>query len=45
MVYNITGESVECWFAAFNREQSSWRLTATKGVSRSYVEALLGTTR
>jgi hypothetical protein len=42
MVYNVTGDSVECWFAAFKREQCSWKLAGTKGVSRTYVESLVG---
>jgi hypothetical protein len=41
MIYNIGAESVECWFASFEREQFSWKLKSTKGVSRRYVETLL----
>ena len=43
MVYNVTADSGECWFAAFVREECSWKLTSTKGVDRGYVEALIGT--
>jgi len=43
MVYNVTADGVKCWFAAFNR-QETWKLHATKGVSRTEVEDLLRTT-
>ena len=40
MVYNLLADQVECWFAAFNR-QDGWKLSAAKGVSRQDVEALM----
>lgn len=40
MVYNVTADRVQCWFAAFVREQA-WRLGATKGISRQDVEKLI----
>lgn len=40
MVYNLVSEQLECWFAAFNR-QDGWKLRSTKGVSRQDVETLL----
>jgi hypothetical protein len=43
MVYNVATDGVQCWFAAFTR-QETWKLHATKGVSREEVENLLGTT-
>jgi len=44
MVYNSTADGVECWFAAFSRKET-WKLQATKGVSREEVEDLLSKTR
>jgi hypothetical protein len=43
MVYNATVAGVECWFAAFSR-QETWKLHATKGVSREEVEDMLSRT-
>lgn len=40
MVYVVTADQVECWSAAFNRQQE-WKLQATKGVSRSRLERWL----
>lgn len=40
MVYAVTADQVECWFAAFNRQQE-WKLKTTKGVSRDRLERLL----
>ena len=45
MVYNVTADSGDCWFAAFTREQCSWTVTSTEGVDRGYVEALTGAAR
>ena len=28
MVYNVTADSGECWFAALVREECSWSLTS-----------------
>jgi hypothetical protein len=43
MVYNVKGDRVSCWFAAFSRQQE-WKLNATKGISREDVEELIGAT-
>jgi hypothetical protein len=40
-VYCVMDQSAECWFAAFWREDCSWKLASTRGTSRSYVERLL----
>ena len=40
MVYVVTADQVECWFAAFNRQQE-WKLQSTKGVSRDRLERWL----
>jgi hypothetical protein len=40
MVYIVTVDQVECWFAAFNR-QEEWKLQTTKGVSRNKLERWL----
>lgn len=40
MVYIVTGETSECWFASFNR-QDGWALGATKGINRAAVLKLL----
>ena len=40
MVYNVGADEVECWFAAFKR-QEEWKLQATKGMSPDRVEQLL----
>jgi len=37
MVYVVTADQVECWFAAFNR-QEEWKLETTKGVTRDKLE-------
>ena len=37
MVYAVTADQVECWFAAFNRDEE-WKLKATEGVTRSTLE-------
>lgn len=37
MVYVVTADQVECWFAAFNR-QEEWKLETTKGVTRAKLE-------
>lgn len=42
MVYNVAADGVKCWFAAFSR-QETWKLHATKGISREEVEDLLRT--
>jgi hypothetical protein len=44
MVYNARADGVECWFAAFSR-QETWKLYATKGVRREEVEDMLSTAR
>src|ERR1700723_2623144 len=41
MVYNLLADQLECWFAAFNR-QDGGKLSATKGVSQQDVETWLG---
>ena len=40
MVYNVAADGAKCWFAAFSRHET-WKLHATKGVSREEVEDLL----
>lgn len=40
MVYAVTVDQVECWFAAFNR-QEEWKLQTTKGVTRGRLEEWL----
>ena len=40
MVYRVEGESLECWFAAFEREGITWKSASTKGISRKEVEEL-----
>jgi hypothetical protein len=40
MVYELSTERVDCWFASFNR-LDEWTLQATKGASRDDVERLL----
>jgi hypothetical protein len=40
MVYIVTADQVECWFAAFNRQEEG-KLQTTKGVSRSKLERWL----
>jgi hypothetical protein len=40
MVYVVTVNHVECWFAAFNR-QEEWKVQTTKGVTRDTVERWL----
>jgi hypothetical protein len=40
MVYNVGASGLECWFAAFNR-QEGWKVQQTKGVSRDDVEHLV----
>lgn len=40
MVYVVTANQTECWFAAFNREEK-WKLLTTKGVTRDRVERWL----
>jgi hypothetical protein len=42
MVYKVVADQVQCWFAAFERQQD-WKLHATKGISREDLEELLGT--
>jgi len=42
MVYNVSVDRVECWFAAFTR-QSGWQLHATKVISGENAEDLLST--
>jgi hypothetical protein len=42
MVYTVEAEQVNTWFAAFNRD-TQWRLQATKGANREYVERLCAT--
>jgi hypothetical protein len=42
MVYTVEAEQVNTWFAAFNRD-NRWRLQATKGAGREYVERLCAT--
>lgn len=41
MIYKVSHQSVECWFAAFDRQGDCWKLASTKGVPRSHVEELL----
>ena len=43
MVYNVAADGAKCWFAAFSRHET-WKLHATKGVSREEVGDLLSTT-
>jgi hypothetical protein len=40
MVYELSTDRVDCWFASFNRREE-WKLQATKGASREDVEQLL----
>jgi len=40
MVYVVTVDQVQCWFAAFNREEE-WKLQTTKGVTRDSLERWL----
>jgi len=40
MVYVVTADQVECWFAAFSREEE-WKLQTTKGVTRDELERWL----
>lgn len=40
MVYVVTVDQVECWFAAFDR-QEEWRLQTTKGVTRDRLQRWL----
>jgi hypothetical protein len=42
MVYSVTRDQVEAWFAALNREEG-WKLQATKGARRGHVQQLLNT--
>lgn len=42
MVYSVEAEKVNTWFAAFNRD-NRWKLHATKGAGREYVERLFAT--
>ena len=42
MVYNVVRGEVQCWFAAFKRQQD-WKLHATKGARREDVERLMST--
>jgi hypothetical protein len=42
MVYSVEGERVDTWFAGFNRNDR-WKLHATKGAGRDYVERLCAT--
>ena len=42
MVYSVVEDLLEAWFAAFTRQQG-WRLSATKGINREHLEALLQT--
>ena len=41
-LYSVEGERVDTWFAAFNRNDR-WKLHATKGAGRDYVEHLCAT--
>jgi len=45
MLYDVKPSNAECWFAAFTRDECSWRVTATKGADRRYVESLVGAGR
>jgi len=40
MVYDLSSDRVECWFASFVRHEE-WKLNATKGISQNEVELLL----
>jgi hypothetical protein len=40
MVYELSVDRVECWFASFNR-RDEWKLQATKGASQESVQRLL----
>lgn len=40
MVYDLSAEHVDCWFASFHR-RDEWKLQATKGVDREVVERLM----
>jgi hypothetical protein len=42
MVYTVEAKEVNTWFAAFYRD-NRWRLQATKGAGREYVERLCAT--
>lgn len=40
MIYKLLRSAVDCWFISFDRK-TEWRLAASKGVSRSALDALL----
>ncbi len=40
MVYELSRNEVDCWFASFNR-RDAWKLQATKGASREDVDRLM----
>jgi hypothetical protein len=40
MVYAVNGDTSECWFAAFSRDET-WTLGATKGIDRAAILGLL----
>jgi hypothetical protein len=40
MVYSVSGEAVDAWFATFNRKDR-WQLQATKGANRDDVQKLV----
>ena len=42
MLYDVKSNEAECWFAAFKRDECSWKISATKGADRGYVESLSG---
>lgn len=39
MLYNVKADAAECWFAAFKRDECSWRVATTKGADRRYVDS------
>ena len=43
MVYSVSDEKIDAWFAAFNR-QNCWNLLATKGANRDEIQRLQNTT-
>jgi hypothetical protein len=38
MIYRVMGDTTECWFAGFQREEITWKVASTKGIARNHVE-------
>ena len=43
MIYEVLQDTVDCWFVSFHRT-TEWNLAATKGISKSALQAFLTTT-